>query len=100
MAGVSLSVPSSDRPTQSMPPSPTGTEAANEPHRAQSDPKLASSAKMPKKEKYLSMFKLREEGGEYIQDVTEMTRVPVILKTDLTKSPPCLTIRSMNPYAL
>ncbi|CRK39931.1 hypothetical protein BN1723_015616 [Verticillium longisporum] len=29
-----------------------------------------------------------------------MTRVPVILKTDLTKSPPCLTIRSLNPYAL
>jgi protein SSD1 len=40
------------------------------------------------KEKYRSYFKLREEGGEYIQDVTEMTRVPVILKTDLTKSPP------------
>ena len=100
MAGVSLGVPGADRPTQSMPPSPTGTEAAAEPHRAQSDPKLASSAKASNKEKYLGMFKLREEGGEYIQDVTEMTRVPVILKTDLTKSPPCLTIRSMNPYAL
>lgn len=100
MAGVSLGVPGSDRPTQSMPPSPTGTETAAEPHRAQSDPKLASSAKMSKKEKFLGMYKLREEGGEYIQDVTEMTRVPVILKTDLTKSPPCLTIRSMNPYAL
>ena len=40
------------------------------------------------KEKYLKMFSLREEGGESIQDVTEMTRIPVILKTDLTKSPP------------
>ena len=100
MAGVSLGVPGSDRPTQSMPPSPTGTEAAAEPHRAQSDPKLASSAKATNKEKYLGLFKLREEKGDYIQDVTEMTRVPVILKTDLTKSPPCLTIRSMNPFAL
>ena len=100
MAGVSLNVPGTSRPTQSMPPSPTGTEAAAEPHRAQSDPKLASSTKMSNKDKYLGMFKLREEGGEHIQDVTEMTRVPVILKTDLTKSPPCLTIRTMNPYAL
>ena len=100
MAGVSLGVPGADRPTQSMPPSPTGTEATGEPHRAQSDPKLASSAKPSNKEKYLGLFKLREEKGDYIQDVTEMSRVPVILKTDLTKSPPCLTIRSMNPFAL
>ena len=106
-AGVSLGVPASDRPTQSMPPSPTHNgSAADTPLRTQSDPKLASNAndtpeaKLSNKEKYFGFFKLREEGGEYIQDVTEMTRVPVILKTDLTKSPPCLTIRSMNPYAL
>ena len=107
-AGVSLGVSSSDRPTQSMPPSPihNGSAGDQTPLRTQSDSKLASSvgdgpeAKLSNKEKYLGLFKLREEGGEYIQDVTEMTRVPVILKTDLTKSPPCLTIRSMNPYAL
>ncbi|KAL8716048.1 MAG: hypothetical protein Q9225_006271 [Loekoesia sp. 1 TL-2023] len=104
-AGVSLG---SDRPTQSMPGSPSGNGSISDqaPHRTQSDPKLTISAKdtleakLTNKEKYLGFFKLREEGGEYIQDVTEMTRVPVILKTDLTKSPPCLTIRSMNPYAL
>ena len=107
-AGVSLGLQSSDRPTQSMPPSPTHDGPANDhaPLRTHSDPKLATNvgdtpeAKLNNKEKYLSFFKLREEGGEYIQDVTEMTRVPVILKTDLTKSPPCLTIRSMNPFAL
>lgn len=92
-AGVSLG---SDRPTQSMPGSPAGdgSASAQVPHRTQSDPKLAISAKdtpeakLTNKEKYLGFFKLREENGEYIQDVTEMTRVPVILKTDLTKSPP------------
>lgn len=92
-AGVSLG---SDRPTQSMPGSPAGNDAASDqtPHRTQSDPKLTISAKdtpeakLTNKEKYLGFFSLREEGGEYIQDVTEMTRVPVILKTDLTKSPP------------
>lgn len=93
-AGVSLNS-SVDRPTQSMPPSPTRNEPVEQaPHRTRSDPKLAISAnetpeaKLTNKEKYLKLFKLREEDGEYIQDVTEMTRVPIILKTDLTKSPP------------
>ena len=121
-AGVSLNSPV-DRPTQSMPPSPTRNGLyKNGPHRTQSDSRIANSAgdapenKLSDKEKYMSYFKLREEGGAFIQDVTEMTRVPVILKTDLSKSPPyisavpfrthlltlnrCLTIRSMNPYAL
>ena len=96
-AGVSLGPPNgSDRPTQSMPPSPThnGSSSDQAPHRTRSDPRLATSAAdapeaaLSNKEKYLSFFKLRQEGGDYIQDVTEMTRVPVILKTDLTKSPP------------
>lgn len=97
-AGVSLSAHAhADRPTQSMPPSPTrngpvGSHQA--PHRTKSDSKLSQSAgdvpeaKLTNKEKYLKLFALREEGGEYIQDVREMTRVPIILKTDLTKSPP------------
>jgi protein SSD1 len=92
MAGVSLNP---DRPTQSMPPSPTRRGTASQaPHRVNSDSKLAQSAseapeaKLTNKEKYLSWFSLREENGDYIQDVREMTRVPVILKTDLTKSPP------------
>lgn len=95
-AGVSLNNSNSgDRSTQSMPPSPTRNGHSQQaPHRTRSDPKMATSAgdapetKLTNKEKYLSLFKLREEGGEYIQDVTEMTRVPVILKTDLSKSPP------------
>ena len=92
-AGVALG---GDRPTQSMPPSPTAGDGGFDQtrHRTRSDPKLASNpgetpeATLSDKDRYLSLFQLREEGGEYIQDVTEMTRVPVILKTDLTKSPP------------
>ena len=94
-SGVSLNA-GVDRPTQSMPPSPTrnGLSAGQTPHRTKSDPKLSQSAsdvpeaKLTNKEKYLSLFTLREENGDYIQDVREMTRVPIILKTDLTKSPP------------
>ncbi|ORY71213.1 uncharacterized protein BCR38DRAFT_453817 [Pseudomassariella vexata] len=101
MAGASLA----ERPTQSVPGSPTrSTSNAGILHRTRSDSKVpmaeAVETRLTNKEKYLKLFALREEGGDYIQDVTEMTRVPVILKTDLTKSPPCLTIRSLNPYAL
>lgn len=118
MAGASLS----ERPTQSVPPSPTKNSPvpATELHRTRSDSKMPSTdptgSKLTHKEIYGKYFALREENGDYIQDVREMTRVPVILKTDLTKSPPyvvpiardpalltsfsCLTIRSMNPYAL
>ncbi|KAK8110898.1 uncharacterized protein PG998_007355, partial [Apiospora kogelbergensis] len=101
MAGASLA----ERPTQSVPGSPTrSTSNAGVLHRTRSDSKVPMAetveTRLTNKEKYLKLFKLREEGGDYIQDVTEMTRVPVILKTDLSKSPPCLTIRSLNPYAL
>lgn len=101
MAGASLA----ERPTQSVPGSPTrSTSTTGVLHRTRSDSKVpmaeAVETRLTNKEKYLKLFALREEGGEYIQDVTEMTRVPIILKTDLSKSPPCLTIRSLNPYAL
>lgn len=92
-AGVSLNSP--DRSTHSMPPSPTRNGHLQQgPHRTRSDPKIATSmndapeTKLTNKERYLDLFKLREEDGDYIQDVTEMTRIPVILKTDLSKSPP------------
>lgn len=93
-SGVSLHP---DRPTQSMPPSPTRnglSSGQTMPHRTKSDSKLihstadAPEGKLSNKEKYLNMFSLREQNGDYIQDVREMTRVPIILKTDLTKSPP------------
>ena len=94
-SGVSLTA-GVDRPTQSMPPSPTrnGLSAGQTPHRTKSDPKLSQSvsdvpeAKLTNKEKYLSLFTLREENGDYVQEVREMMRVPIILKTDLSKSPP------------
>ncbi|TIA36283.1 RNB-domain-containing protein [Aureobasidium pullulans] len=101
-AGVSLNT---DRNTQSMPPSPTrnGISSQHGPQRTKSDSKILHTtpeAKLSNKDKYLKLFSLRESDGNYIQDVREMSRVPVILKTDMTKSPPCLTIRSLNPYAL
>ncbi|KAK3044221.1 hypothetical protein LTS18_001855, partial [Coniosporium uncinatum] len=92
-SGVSLNA---DRPTQSMPPSPTknGITSGQGPYRTKSDSRLSHSAggvtetKLRNKDMWMELFTLREQGGDYIQDVREMTRIPIILKTDLTKSPP------------
>lgn len=109
-SGVALAPPANNRPTQSMPGSPSRNSPSEPqtPHRTRSDPKLSVSAldkekneqELSQKEKYLEMFTLREENSDYIQEVRELTRVPVFLKTELSKSPPCLTIRSLNPFAL
>ncbi|KAL9056888.1 MAG: hypothetical protein Q9162_002659 [Coniocarpon cinnabarinum] len=48
----------------------------------------APETKLSDRDRYLKYFTLREEGNDHIQDVKEMSRVPVILKTDLSKSPP------------
>ena len=95
-AGVSLTQSgNTDRPTQSMPPSPTRQSLTVEqgPQRTKSDTRVmqandAPESRLSDKERYLELFQLREEGSNHIQEVKEMTRVPVILRTDLSKSPP------------
>lgn len=87
-AGVALN---GERGTQSGPPSPTRNGLA--PQRSKSDSRVlnnssAPESKLSNKDKYLGLFALREQNGDYIQDVKEMTRVPVLLRTDLSKSPP------------
>ena len=87
-AGVAVN---GDRATQSGPPSPSRNGHA--PQRSKSDSRIVSNssgpeAKLSNKEKYLGLFTLHEKDGHYIQDVKEMTRIPILLKTDLTKSPP------------
>ena len=90
VAGVSLNA--SGRPTRSMPGSPA-RNGLSEQSRTQSDSRIAKHSDLPEsnltdKEKYMKYFELREVDGECIQDVKELTRVPVILAVDLTKSPP------------
>ena len=67
-------------------------------HSASSD--APENKVLSNKEKYLSYFKLREIDGEHIQDITEMTRVPIILKTDLSKSPPYVPPNPANDLSL
>lgn len=85
-AGVALS---GERGTHSGPPSPTRNGLG--PVRSKSDSGVLDATpekQLTDKEKYLGLFTLREEKGNYVQEVREMTRVPVLLRTDLGKSPP------------
>ena len=49
-----------------------------------------AEGRLNNREKYMGLFALREDAskGNWIQDVKEMTRVPLLLRTDLGKSPP------------
>lgn len=49
---------------------------------------------------YLEGTSYREVNGEYIQEIRELTHVPVLLRAEVSKSPPCLTIRTVNPFAV
>lgn len=98
-AGVGLNPPATaqqNQVTQSMPGSPTRSSNGGQmPHRTRSDPKMSLQPSEQKKEKeggelekWKSFFTLREEKGEFVQEVRELTKVPVFLKTELSKSPP------------
>ncbi len=102
MAGVSLNASGAEQDDQTSPTTPMAdsTPAGGQaPQRTASKGKAVARTLEPpeskvtdNKEKYMKMFSLREENGHYIQDVVEMTRVPVILKADLTKSPPYVLV--------
>ncbi len=94
MAGVSLNQTSSGNGGSG----PASEETQNK--SATTSANRAPEAQLTNKEKYTRLFSLREENGQHIQDVTEMTRVPVILKTDLTKSPPYVVVCSVLRYSL
>ena len=41
---------------------------------------------------------LREEAGDRIQEITELTKLPVVLLSDLSKSPYVITVKPLNPW--
>ena len=77
-AGVSLNA--TDHGSQTF----SGTSTTSQ---TQSGPEVPEG-KLTNKSRYMKMFTLREIGGDHIQDVKEMARLPVMLRTDLSKSPP------------
>lgn len=49
---------------------------------------------------YLKGVVTREEGGNCIQEIRILEHVPVLLQAELGKSIPCLTVRTLNPFAV
>lgn len=50
-------------------------------------------------EKYLKDALTRKEGNDHIQEIKMLRHVPVIIKAELGKNIPCITIRTVNPFA-
>lgn len=47
---------------------------------------------------YLQNLKLRVENNYYIQEVSEMAQVPILLRAEIGMALPCLTVRVLNPF--
>lgn len=47
---------------------------------------------------YLSGVVTRTEGNNYIQEIKLLQHVPVLIRSDVGKGIPCLTIRTINPF--
>ncbi|KAK9474478.1 uncharacterized protein V1510DRAFT_425147 [Dipodascopsis tothii] len=48
---------------------------------------------------YLEDVVIRREGGECIQEIRELQHVAILLRAEIGKSLPCLTVRTLNPFA-
>lgn len=48
---------------------------------------------------YLAACVTRVEDKAFIQEVRELTQVPILLRAEIGMSSPCLTVRALNPFA-
>lgn len=47
---------------------------------------------------YLNKLELRVEGDEYIQEVKELSNIPILLRAEIGMALPCLTVHALNPF--
>lgn len=62
-------------------------------------PENAQTAEDNILETYLAECKTRVEGDNYIQEVRELAKVPILLRAEIGMTLPCLTVRTLNPFA-
>lgn len=48
---------------------------------------------------YLQNITTRVENKSYIQEIRELTQVPVLIRAEIGMALPCLTVRVLNPFA-
>ncbi|BFZ65444.1 Translational repressor [Saitoella coloradoensis] len=90
-------------PSKSEPISPVKGSAANTPFRTQSTSSMPSGSLNNRSGSNgsgdaLSFEGLSSRGGDHIQAVKELTRLPVMVFADLSKAPPVVTVRPLNPF--
>ncbi|KAK9456067.1 hypothetical protein V1511DRAFT_520944 [Dipodascopsis uninucleata] len=99
-------VVSSTVQSKSLPPSPTKrspSRDSDKPQRTASMTKINSldndiSSSSPL-DAYLGDVVTRVNGSQYIQDIRELQHVPILIHAEIGKSLPCLTVRTLNPFA-
>ncbi|KAK9370670.1 hypothetical protein V1509DRAFT_616462 [Lipomyces kononenkoae] len=91
--------------SKSLPPSPTKRSPSvdsEKPQRTASMTKINSlgdgTAANPL-DAYLGDVVTRVDGDQCIQEIRELQHVPVLLRAEIGKSLPCLTVRTLNPFA-
>lgn len=47
---------------------------------------------------YLDKLTLRVEGGDYIQEIKELSDIPILLRAEIGMALPCLTVHALNPF--
>lgn len=48
---------------------------------------------------YFKGLTTRVEGNNYVQEIRTLQHVPVLLRAEVRKSSPCLTVRALNPFS-
>jgi protein SSD1 len=48
---------------------------------------------------YFKGLATRVEGNNYVQEIRTLQHVPVLLRAEVRKSSPCLTVRALNPFS-
>ncbi|KAK9373899.1 uncharacterized protein V1513DRAFT_480069 [Lipomyces chichibuensis] len=91
--------------SKSLPPSPTKRSPSvnsDKPQRTASMTKINSlgdAATANPLDAYLGDVVTRVDGTQFIQEIRELQHVPVLLRAEIGKSLPCLTVRTLNPFA-
>ena len=97
---------SKDLNTRSMPSSPTRSSSFPRNVRTNSSSLIKSDSAngasdidaLSGLKPYLQDLITRVDNGSYIQEIRELTQVPILIRAEIGMALPCLTVRALNPF--
>lgn len=97
---------SRDLNTRSMPSSPTRSSSFPKNVRTNSSSLIKSDSTngasdidaLSGLKPYLQDLITRVDSGSYIQEIRELTQVPILIRAEIGMALPCLTVRALNPF--